>query len=108
LNIYDSQTNFQQLHDGFDLQDRPFHQGVMVMELISDDLQGFVDSYSSENINSIKANEGYLKIEDLQTSITVRSGPNTLRRIPIFPHEDSVSYGENEPGQSKENRQNSQ
>jgi hypothetical protein len=29
---------WQQFHDGFDLQGRPFRQFVIVMELISDDL----------------------------------------------------------------------
>jgi hypothetical protein len=38
LKIYGSQANFQQLHNGFDLQDRLFHQYVNVVELVSDDL----------------------------------------------------------------------
>jgi hypothetical protein len=28
-------SNFQQFHDGFDFQNRPFHQCVIIMELIS-------------------------------------------------------------------------
>jgi hypothetical protein len=38
LKICGPQTNFQQLHDGFDLQERLFSQNVIVMELIFDDL----------------------------------------------------------------------
>jgi hypothetical protein len=38
LKICGSQSNFQQFHDGFDLQDRPFRQCVIVIELGSDDL----------------------------------------------------------------------
>jgi hypothetical protein len=38
LKICGSQTNFQQFHDGFDLQDRWFRHIVIVMELIIDDL----------------------------------------------------------------------
>jgi hypothetical protein len=38
LKICGSQTNFQQVHDDFDLQERPFFQYVIVMELISDAL----------------------------------------------------------------------
>jgi hypothetical protein len=34
----DSQANLQQLHNGFDLQDSPFRQYIIVVELISDDL----------------------------------------------------------------------
>jgi hypothetical protein len=37
LKVWGSQANFQQLHDGFDLQDRPFCQCVIVV-LISYDL----------------------------------------------------------------------
>jgi hypothetical protein len=51
-------NKFQQSHDGFYLQDRPFHQCVIIMELISDDLYGFVGWYISEKINNNKANEG--------------------------------------------------
>jgi hypothetical protein len=51
LKICPSQANIQQLHDGFDLQDRPFRQCVIVVELIS------VDWYTSENIDDVKANE---------------------------------------------------
>jgi hypothetical protein len=58
LKICGSQTNFQQFHDGFDLQDRLFHKYVNVMELISDDLEGYVDWYISEKANNMKANEG--------------------------------------------------
>jgi hypothetical protein len=29
-----SQTNFQELHDVFDLQDRPFHQCVVIIKLL--------------------------------------------------------------------------
>jgi hypothetical protein len=36
LKTYGSQTNLLQFHDGFDLQERPFRQCVIVMELISD------------------------------------------------------------------------
>jgi hypothetical protein len=49
LNICGSQTNLQQLHDGFDLQDRPFRQSIVVVELISYDLKGFVDWNIGEN-----------------------------------------------------------
>jgi hypothetical protein len=38
LKICGSQANIQQLHDGFDLQDKPVRQCVIVVELISDDL----------------------------------------------------------------------
>jgi hypothetical protein len=54
LKICGSQTNFQQFHDGLDLQDRPFHQCVIIMDLASDD---FIDWYISEETD-IKANEG--------------------------------------------------
>jgi hypothetical protein len=37
LKIGGSQADFQQLHDGFDLQDRPFCQCDIVVELIFDD-----------------------------------------------------------------------
>jgi hypothetical protein len=33
LKVCDSQANFQQLYDGFDLQDKPFRQFVIVVEL---------------------------------------------------------------------------
>jgi hypothetical protein len=57
--ICGSQTNFQQFHDGLNLQDRPFGQSVIVMEIISDDLYGFVDWYNiSEKTIIIKDNEG--------------------------------------------------
>jgi hypothetical protein len=58
LKICGFQTNFQQLHDGLDLQETPFRQCVVVKELISDDLYGFVDWYISEKTNSIKVNQG--------------------------------------------------
>jgi hypothetical protein len=58
LKVSGSQTNFQQLHDGFDLQERLFRQCVIVWELISDDLFGFVDCYITEKTNNIKANQG--------------------------------------------------
>jgi hypothetical protein len=35
LKIGGSQADFQQLHDGFDLQDRPFRQCDIVVELIN-------------------------------------------------------------------------
>jgi hypothetical protein len=54
LKMCGSQANLQQLHDGFDLQDRPFGQCVIAVELISDDLQGFVDW----NIGEETDNEG--------------------------------------------------
>jgi hypothetical protein len=43
LKICGSQANFQRLPDGFDLQGIPFHQCVIVVELIYDDLQVFID-----------------------------------------------------------------
>jgi hypothetical protein len=46
--------------------------------------------YVSEKINNINAND----FEDLQISATLWSGLNSLRRIPIFRQEDSVSYEE--------------
>jgi hypothetical protein len=58
LKIRGSQTNFQQFHDGLDLQVRPFCQCIIVTELISDDLWGFVDWYINERTKTIKANEG--------------------------------------------------
>jgi hypothetical protein len=38
LKICGSEAKLQQLHDGFDLQDRPSRQCVIVVELVSDDL----------------------------------------------------------------------
>jgi hypothetical protein len=38
LEICGSQANLQQLRDGFNVQDRPFRQCVIAVELISDDL----------------------------------------------------------------------
>jgi hypothetical protein len=38
LKIRGSQTDLQQFHDGFDLQDGPFRQFDIVVELIFDDL----------------------------------------------------------------------
>jgi hypothetical protein len=68
LRICGSQGNFQHLHDSLDLQDRPFCQCVIAVELISDDLKGFVDWYIGEKTDDIKANEGIwiLKIYRLQ------------------------------------------
>jgi hypothetical protein len=43
LKIYGSHANLQQLRNGFELLDRPFRQCVIVLELISDDLSGFVN-----------------------------------------------------------------
>jgi hypothetical protein len=40
LKLCGSQANLQQIPDGFALQDRPFRQCVIVVELISDDLWG--------------------------------------------------------------------
>jgi hypothetical protein len=37
LKIYGSQINFQQFHDGSDLQDRQFCKCVIIVELISTD-----------------------------------------------------------------------
>jgi hypothetical protein len=54
LKICGSQTSLQQLHDGFDLQDRPFRQCVTVIELISDDLWGLDDWYISKMTNTSK------------------------------------------------------
>jgi hypothetical protein len=58
LKIYCSQANLQQLHDGFDLQDGLFFQCIIVVELISDDLQSFVDWNIGEKTDNVKANEG--------------------------------------------------
>jgi hypothetical protein len=55
LKICGSQAKLEQLHDGFDLQDTLSHQCVIVMELISDYLQGFINWYISEKTD-IKAN----------------------------------------------------
>jgi hypothetical protein len=46
-----------QFRDGFDLQDRLFQQYVIVMELIIDNLQGFIDWYISEKTNKNTAND---------------------------------------------------
>jgi hypothetical protein len=53
-------SNFQQFYDGFDVQDGPFRQCVIIMELISDD---FIDRYFSEKTNNIKANERIWRLE---------------------------------------------
>jgi hypothetical protein len=45
-------SNFQQFHDGFNLQDRPFHQCVIIMDLISDNLYGFIDWYINEKTDT--------------------------------------------------------
>jgi hypothetical protein len=38
MKVCGSQANLQQLLDAFDLQDRPFRQCAIIVELISDDL----------------------------------------------------------------------
>jgi hypothetical protein len=48
LKICGSQASLQQLHNSFYLQETPFRQCVIVMELTSDDLWGFEDWYSSK------------------------------------------------------------
>jgi hypothetical protein len=40
LKICGSQTNLQQFSNGFGLQGRPFHQSLIAIEFITDDLQG--------------------------------------------------------------------
>jgi hypothetical protein len=57
LKIRGSQANLQQLHDGFNMQGRPFHQCVITMELISDHSQGFVKSNIGEK-SDVKASKG--------------------------------------------------
>jgi hypothetical protein len=57
LKICDSKTTLLQFRNGFGLQGRLFHQSVIVMEFIVDDLQGFIDWYSSEETDNVKANE---------------------------------------------------
>jgi hypothetical protein len=58
MKICGSQANLQQLHDGFDLQDRPFRRCDIVIALISYDLQGFVYWYINEMTDNVKADEG--------------------------------------------------
>jgi hypothetical protein len=62
-----SQTNLQQFHIGFGLQDRPFLQNVIVMEFITDDLQGFIGWYVTEETD-VRAIESIqtLKVNRLQ------------------------------------------
>jgi hypothetical protein len=55
---FSSQANLQQLHDGFDLQEKPLCQCVIVVELIFYDLYGFVDWNIGEMTDDVKANEG--------------------------------------------------
>jgi hypothetical protein len=68
LNISDSQTHFQQLHDGLYLQESVFRQHVIVVDLIFNDMQGFIDSYISENVKKTHGQRGHLETECLQTS----------------------------------------
>jgi hypothetical protein len=58
LKICGSQANLQQFHDGFDLQDSPSRQCIIVVELICGDLQSFVDWNISENAKKIINSEG--------------------------------------------------
>jgi hypothetical protein len=58
LKICGSQANNQQFHDAFDLQDRPFRRCVIVVEVIPDDLYGFVDWNTGENTDDVQTNEG--------------------------------------------------
>jgi hypothetical protein len=58
LKRYGSQANPRQLHDGFNLQSRPLRQCVIVVELISDELQGFVDWNIGEKADDVKDDEG--------------------------------------------------
>jgi hypothetical protein len=45
------------VHNSFGLQGRPFHQSVIIMVFIADDLQGFIDWHIDEVADSVKANE---------------------------------------------------
>jgi hypothetical protein len=56
LKTCDSQTNLQQFHNGFGLQGRPFSHSVIIVEFITDDLQGFIDWYIRLVPDSVKAN----------------------------------------------------
>jgi hypothetical protein len=51
-----SPTNLQQYNDGFGMQNRLFCQSIIVMELITDELKGFVNWYSSEKTD-VKVNK---------------------------------------------------
>jgi hypothetical protein len=68
LKLCGSQTNIQQFHNDFGLLGRTFRQNVIVMEFITNDLQGFVDWYISEETDNAKANESIyrLKVNRLQ------------------------------------------
>jgi hypothetical protein len=56
LKVCGCQTNLQQLHDDFSLQDRLLCQCVINIELTCDYLYGFVNWYSSVNSDA-KAND---------------------------------------------------
>jgi hypothetical protein len=43
--------------DDFGLQDRSFRERVILMQVTTDDLQGFFDWYVSEETDSVQANE---------------------------------------------------
>jgi hypothetical protein len=70
LKIGGSQASIQQFHNDFDPQDRPFRQCVILMDLISDNLYGFVDWNIGKKEMTSKLTR-VLEIEGLQTSTTV-------------------------------------
>jgi hypothetical protein len=47
-------TNFQQFHDGFNLQERLLNLCMIAMEHIYDDLQGIIDWYVNERLTRNK------------------------------------------------------
>jgi hypothetical protein len=81
LKICGSQTNFQQFRDGFDLQDSPLCRVSWSLFLIT--CKASLTGTLVKTLTASKLTE-YLEIESLQTSTTVRSCPNSLRRIPIY------------------------
>jgi hypothetical protein len=78
FNVCGSQTNFQRFHNCVKLQGTPFHESVIVMEFIADDMQGFIDWHISEEADYVKTNKNILgmKVNGLQQ--LYENGPNFL------------------------------
>jgi hypothetical protein len=49
-------------HNGSGLQGRPFHQSIIIVELITDDFQGVIDWYISEKTD-VKANKSMSRLK---------------------------------------------
>jgi hypothetical protein len=63
LKVGGPQANIQKFHDSFHFQNGAFRQCVVIFEPTSDDLEGFINRYTGEETNHIKAGEGILFLE---------------------------------------------